>query len=115
MLFRSILAADEAFGRGDLEAATRALDRPIVWRAFEVQSLARLAEVRLSLGRSGPVEDQRTALALTRFLKVRGEEDTGYKNDLPLLERRWSEDRLKKLEERAEAWLSAWDDQADEG
>ena len=114
-LVSAILAADEAFGRGDLEAATRALDRPIVWRAFEVQSLARLAEVRLSLGRSGPVEDQRTALALTRFLKVRGEEDTGYKNDLPLLERRWSEDRLKKLEERAEAWLSAWDDQADEG
>jgi len=54
-------------------------------------------------------------LALTRFMGVCGEEDNGYKNDLLLLERRWSEDRLKKLEERAEAWLSAWDDQADEG
>jgi hypothetical protein len=109
-LVSAILLAEEALVRGDLVAASRAIDRPIVWRTFELQSLARLAEVRLKREKTTPTEELRTALALSRLLDVAAEEDHGYKNDLPLLDRRWDSDRLAALSKRAEAWLTAWDE-----
>ena len=111
-LLRRLLAAvrdaDEALELGETGAALEAADRSAVWRAGEIQSLARLAEVFLRVEPSLPMQIYRKAMALALFISHHDEDGT-LRNELPLTPGRLERERLDELRARALAWLESFE------
>lgn len=88
-LRQAILIADLALDRGDVDEAILAMDRPFVWRAMEVQSLARLAAALLEQTPSSPAAVFRKAVALALFIQQNSTSSTLTRCELPLPDNRW--------------------------
>lgn len=86
------------------EPARAAIDRPIVWNSREVQSLARLAEMELSVEPEDDAGKFRKALALARFLDAHRAVAVA-RRELILPGASWSSERLADVEVRAQGWL----------
>jgi hypothetical protein len=111
-LLRRLLAAvrdaDEALGQGEAGSALEAADRSAVWRAGEVQSLARLAEAFLLAEPALPMQRYRKAMALALFISHH-DDDSSLRNELPLTPGRLERERLDELRTRALAWLESFE------
>jgi hypothetical protein len=103
-LVGAIFAADRAAARGERDEVWRILDRAWIRRAGEAQSMARLAELYLAVGRGDPpMLRVRASTLLVDFVANRFA-DT--RNDhLWLGDNTWSLQRLETLTESAKAWL----------
>ncbi len=107
-LVGAIRTADRALAAGDAGAARAALERPVLWRAVEVQSAARLAVAHLRTGESAVTAGDRfnRRLGLAFFLDAVGRE-SGDRREILLAGLSWDSERLEELEDRARAWLDA--------
>lgn len=103
-----IKAADEAMERGDQSEALRIIDRPVVWRVAEVQSLARLASVLLETKSNSPSERYKMSVALALFIQEQGNRDSRFDRRIPLSEGQWDQRRLDELRDRCREWLERW-------
>ncbi len=99
-----VTAADAAIVGGDLEAAIEILERPLVWSAQEVQSLARLAEAQLRLADDRAWFDTSLAAAAFRHAHAR---DPLYRRELPFPGATWDRSRLDDLARRCLEYLEA--------
>jgi len=95
--------ADRALAAGELEAARAALDRSAIYRAKELFSTARLADVYLRI-RVAPSDRFRKRQALALYCYVYSGEEIGPRK-LDVLGLGWEKSRLKEIAERAHAWL----------
>ena len=102
-LMGAVHVADQALARGDVEGALAAIDRPVVWRASELQSSARLAEAHLRSVRASSWFH--AALALARFLSLHAGDSFSRWRELPFPEATWEPSRLDELSRRCSAWL----------
>jgi hypothetical protein len=102
----AVRSADACLSRGDVEGARAAIDRPVVWRAEEVQSLSRLAEAYLQWEPTDGAWQFRKALALARFLDAE-RSDVPIRKELIFPGVMWPATRLADVEKRAQAWLDA--------
>ncbi|HVK64009.1 MAG TPA: hypothetical protein VM694_06030 [Polyangium sp.] len=103
---RVITAADEALARGDVDAARRTLDDPLVWEANEVQSMARLAEAYLRADEGTTSVDRfRKAFALLSFCELFDARSTVTRREMPLPRATWDAERLSALAAKARAWV----------
>ena len=94
--------ADSALERGDVTAAIGAVDRRAVWRAREVQSLARLAEAHLRLDDPGAWFHKAHVLATLAYA-YGGR--PGSPREVPCPDATWDSSRLYDLNLRCAAWL----------
>jgi hypothetical protein len=108
MLMRAIQAADARLAQGDVAGARRLLDRREVLETYEVQSLARLAEVYL-LGGEGAAGEERIdqAFVLASFSAAHAETMVILRRELPLLRNGWDMAKLDDVSARATQWLDA--------
>lgn len=98
--------ADEALERGDARAARQALDIPLIWEAYDLQSFARLTQAYLDEGETGSTTDTfRKALALLSFCELFDVRTTMHRREVPLPRATWSDEKLKALYMRASRWI----------
>ncbi len=108
-LVGAIRVIDRALASGDLAVAVAAVERPAIWRASEVQSAARLAELYLRLpaaaGSPAPALPRfRKRLALAFFCDVL-EYRRVRRRELDFPGLGWEESRLEEIAGRARDWL----------
>jgi tetratricopeptide (TPR) repeat protein len=103
----AIQTADRALAAGDLEAARKALVRRAIWKACELQSAARLAELYLRTPDEGlaAAERFRKRLALAFFCHLRKGKELFVRQDLDLPGLAWERARIEELAGRAQSWL----------
>jgi hypothetical protein len=101
-LVNALRAADACLQAGDPAGARRASDRPVVWQAAEVQSLARLAAAYLADPGADHAGGFRRAMALAAFLAAYEKEE-----EMLLPGLAWDAERLAALAEQVRAWLEA--------
>jgi hypothetical protein len=103
-LVRSIFAADRALAGGDRNEALRILDQAWIRHTAEVQSMARLAELYLEVGRShGRVERFRASTLLAQFVQKKF--PSAASHQLWLGEHTWPRERIEAALAAAENWL----------
>jgi tetratricopeptide (TPR) repeat protein len=98
--------ADACFERGDQAGAAALLDRPLVWAARELQSLARLSEALLHTEAASHVERVRKLVVLGTLLREKDEGRPGDTREI-LFPGAWSAARIADVADRARAWLDA--------
>jgi len=103
-----IVRADRSVAAGDPATAIDILDRRSTWAARELQSMARLADVALSVADRGAAWWARAAATATAWIELFEGRSHSTPN-LPLLASTWSEARLEQVAARARAWLEAAD------
>ncbi len=104
---QTILQADQALERGDLEAALALFDHPDTWRIRERQGLARLAEAWLRVEPEDPRLRLRRRIALASFLDAHEGYLERRTRELPLPPHTWGPARLDDLAARVRAALDA--------
>lgn len=103
-LLVAVQRADACIEALDHEGAVRALDTPVVWSSFEVQSLARLAEAYLSIEATSPARRLRKLAALGRLVEHVDGTFPRDRLDLPI-PTAWAPPRIADVAARARAWL----------
>ncbi|HVK65300.1 MAG TPA: hypothetical protein VM694_12540, partial [Polyangium sp.] len=103
---RIVVTADEALARGDVAAAQRILDVPLLWEACEIQGMARLSEacLRAEEGQT-PVDRFRKALTLLSFCELFDARSTLNRREVPLPRATWNAERLSALAAKARVWV----------
>jgi hypothetical protein len=91
--------------RGDALGVREVLDTEAIWRAREVQSLARLAQASLLVEAEGEVGRFHKTLALAAFLDAHEVEHEFLRVELPLSGRAWPTARIDDVARRAREWL----------
>ena len=104
----AIRDADAAIARGDVAAAVRLLDRPIVHCEGEAQSFGRLAAAYLDLPCPTPGAEYRKALVLAECAAGRWIDEYRDRIELQLEEAQWSRERFDVVKQAAAAWMEAW-------
>jgi len=103
-LVRSIFAADRARAAGDRNEVLRILDQAWIRHTGEVQSMVRLAELYLEVGRShGPVERFRASTLLAQLVQKKF--PSAASHQLWLGEHTWPRERIEAVIAAAEKWL----------
>ena len=103
-LVRFIFAADRALAGDDRNEALRILDRAWIRHAGETQSLARLAELYLEVGKDhGPVERFRASTLLAQFAGKKF--PSAGRHQLWLGEHTWPRERIEAAIAAAAKWL----------
>ncbi len=105
-LLHLVRAADERFAAGDPAGALRLLDVALVWKANELQSLARLSEAYLTLATETFDERLRKLTTLGTLLDCHAQQGMLARN-FASLPGAWSGERLDDTVARARAWLEA--------
>lgn len=104
----AIRDADAASARGDVAAAVRILDQPMVFCEGEAQSFGRLAAAYLDLPCETSGATFRKALVLAECAAGRWIDEYRYRLELQLEEAQWNRERLEQVKEKAAAWVEAW-------
>lgn len=98
-----IRLADKSLAEANAEEAVKALDVPWIWKARQIQALARLAWAMLELNPSSGPELFRARLALAHYLDELKHRFGG----APLAYLEWEQSKLEELAQRARSWLRA--------
>jgi tetratricopeptide (TPR) repeat protein len=107
-IHEAIRAADCAMAAGDIAAARRALDTPVVWHHNERQSLTRLCFAFLRSPALTKGETFRMVFLMANLVSI-GEEEHGlFSKNLHLGGSQWDDDRIKEVMDEAAAWLESW-------
>ena len=112
LVYRLVIAirmADEAMEKGEARRSLEAADCGAVWRAGEVQSLARLARAFLRVDPGGPMERFRMAMALALFVHCHYEPET-MRRELLLPSEQLDREKLDDLRNEALGWLKIYDE-----
>ena len=99
-----VTEADARLEAGEPRAAWALLDQGIVWRARDLQALARLCAAGLAIEWEGEVDRYRQAMALGTFVDV-ARTSPALRLELPYPGRTWPGARIDELERAAWRWL----------
>jgi hypothetical protein len=105
-LHEVIRTADHRLAAGDPEGAIAALERPEVWAAHELQSLARLAEAHLRAPPAAGRARVRRLEALGVLADELDEHGALFRQEA-LCEGAWTQEQLDDVRARALSWLAA--------
>jgi len=106
-LWGTVLLVDNRMKNGQVEQARQTIDQGFIWRAREVQSSARLADVYLRIHDDDPAMIFFKTNALAFFCEIEQErhERYGVAFELPLPRGSWANDRLEEIAEQSVRWL----------